>query len=93
MRLNAVVLPAPFGPISAEHLTALHHEPEPAHGLEAAEPLREAAHLQQRRHARLRAWSRRTRYGYAPSGMNRTTAIRSRPYAIRWAPVHPAAPK
>ena len=43
-----VVLPAPFGPSSAEHLAAPHGDVDPAHRLEVAVALAQRVHLDRR---------------------------------------------
>ena len=48
MRLKSVVLPEPFGPISAVMRTALDSERDAVHRLDPAETLLGAAHLEQR---------------------------------------------
>ncbi len=86
-RLKSVVFPAPFGPMSALTRPLLDAERDVLHGLEAAEGLREAGHLEEahpsapggRRRARTAATAARGSKRRMPSGEKSMTAMSTPP--------------
>ena len=84
MIANSVVLPAPFGPISAVMRPVCAANDAPVDREQAAEPLRDVLDPQQRPHPWPRSGERRRRRRSAttpamPRGANATTRIRTLP--------------